>query len=423
MAESKSKGGCPKHGPYEVCGHTDVTCPDKKVGIVDAVNKEQITQGEIFARTFTEARQGVKIFPPEFVTALLNNELQEPDGSRVLMLKNFLDLTRAGVDEEAISKNPEKLGELHEEIADMIANNLQVRVLDLTDKEKQFVKQRKQEYIKRLKQDSDSFKKMIEQLADGKRANKIADVADYRGFNIPTQSGTIDISDQTGQKLPNVRPNIRVQREITGQFIHWETDKLSSVKLQGAKADLDRRIYLNPNTPEAVKIFTELMKKLNEAGIAVQGKVLDRSYELAGKIKQPKVEAVRADTIVLYTAEQDADVVLNTVLAAYQANKKAFAGRPTPAVPMKVAPGISVGDEPHAQGESLTSHRADVIGQAVREAQTKLGIVGKKIPKGKEGDAVKMFQSIVSDLLRKNDIDPKNIAFNLAPRRPNKNQQ
>lgn len=28
MSERKSQMGCPKHGPYSVCGHTDATCPD-----------------------------------------------------------------------------------------------------------------------------------------------------------------------------------------------------------------------------------------------------------------------------------------------------------------------------------------------------------------------------------------------------------
>lgn len=40
VAETKLHTGCSKHGLYEICGHTDATCPDKPIGIVDSVKKE-----------------------------------------------------------------------------------------------------------------------------------------------------------------------------------------------------------------------------------------------------------------------------------------------------------------------------------------------------------------------------------------------
>lgn len=408
---TKITGLCPHENSSDSCPECQkVKCDD----IILPKNELSQVFPEILATSFAEARARTKKISPNVVLGLLNGDLVGVDG-KVYFFKNYLDLVMPDDLERHARQTPEVLGQMHKEAMQMIIDNLSVGVTGLTEQEKTHITQRKAEYIDRLKQDSDTWVELVKQIATSKQiSDNFTSTAEYRGFIITTNSGEMDISEFTGNKMPNVRPNIRMQREITELFIHWETDKFNTSKLEGQEVKLSKRIYLNPKTINAVQIFTKLMHSLNEAGIFAQGKVLDRSYELAGQMLASSAKPIRADAIVLVVDESEADRVLEMTLSLYTENPDVFTGRPTPKIPTRIAEGIAVGDEPRAEGKSLTAHRAEVIQEAIMETKANLGLESwEKIPKDEVKAAMDTFQAVFLEVTKKHKVDQNNLAFNL----------
>jgi len=370
---------------------------------------------EIRARTFQEAKALPKGFSDTTILGLINNDLVGVDGKPVYFFKSYLDEVKPDAEDQALSKSPEGLAQFHSAVVDMIAANLRVATGNMSEEEKKYVSEYKRRYVQRLQKDSVSWADLIKEYSNGESKGLDPKLGEYWGFKIGSKEGNVDISSHDVPAKSNIRPNIRIQREIGNQFVHWETDKQILTKVGDGKVDLSKRIYLNPKSEAAVEVFTSVMTYMNEVGISAQGKILDRSYELVQQMKKEEAKPVRADEIVLYLQESDADTVLQQVLTMYENNPDLFTGRKTPKIPVQIAPGIAVGDEPLETGVSLTSHRASVITEAIMETRKRLGLqLGKKITSGQESLATTTFQTVFPEVAKKNATDPNNFAFNLV---------
>ena len=160
------------------------------------------------------------------------------------------------------------------------------------------------------------------------------------------------------------------------------------------------------------------MHSLNEDDILAQGKMLDRSYELTKQIKKQRAVPMRADAIVLVVGDRDADKVLDMALSIYRNNPAIFADRPTPKIPLRIAPGIAVGDESTKAGFSLTSHREEIISQALALTRQRLGIeLTGNVTAERVNEALGIFRNTFIDIARANGVNPNNLAFNLPKSR------
>lgn len=381
------------------------------------------SQEGIVVGSFADARALKKEIGAKTVLGLLNRDLEGPDGKPAMLFKAYLDQVMPDAAESDLQRQPETLGKLHAETARMISENLRIWTAGKTTEEKAVIKQRKEAYQERLKRDSESWADLIRKAAaesSDKARYSILDEAGkyamYHGLEMPGAQGDVDISGFDGGKVPGLRPNIRVQRDMVGAFVHWETDAFGAAKLRQQDAKLTKRIYLNPETGEHVRIFTRLMRSLNDAGIVAYGKVLDRSFELSPLRPFRELDpSVRADAIVLVVDEAGAEQAFKLVREIYEDEPETFAGRPLPKTPRKIAPGIAVGSESAVNGVSLTSHRERVIREAIAETKKRLGLeFHEKVPNGKEQAALDMFQKQVwPEIAKRNGIDPENLAFNL----------
>ena len=345
------------------------------------------------------------------------------DGGEYFSMKVYLDQVAPDETERELRRQPEALGKMHAETAQMIADNLHFTAsAALTDAEKGYLKQQGKAYKERLKRDCEAWTELIRNKhstghpSGDEYANQFARTGTYWGLQVQTKRGKVELTDFERGKVDNLRPNIRVQRQSAGgQFVMWETSAYGTAKLGQKKMGPQKRIYLNPKTGEHVRVFTRLMRSLDAAGITAAGKVLDRSAELAVQMSGPPEETVRADAIVLYVDEAGAEQAFQLVHQLYNDEPETFADRPTPKIPVKLAPGIAVGDEPQGEGESLTSHRAKVIMEAISKTRERLGIEWhRRVPAEKEQAAIDLFRNQVwPEVAKRNGVDPENLAFNL----------
>jgi hypothetical protein len=314
------------------------------------------------------------------------------------------------------SKSPEALATLHAEITQLIIDNLRLYSAGFTAEQQRIVGLERDKYFEGLRKDSGEWKAAAEGMLTGQDVNTLSNVAVLTGLRIPVSDGSRhEILDFGGDKIKGLRSNIRIQGG-SNQFIHWETDAVTKAKLNGQEPNLDKRIYLNPKTSEVSTIFSTLMQSFNERGILVQGKMLDRSYDLARQVQRHEATPMRADAIVLVVGDVDADKALDAVLSIYRNNPAIFADRPVPKIPLKIAPGIAVGDEVIGTGESLTSHRAKIIESALALTRQRLGLDSakkEKVAVGHEDEALSTFNAAFVELAKANGINPRNLAFNL----------
>lgn len=377
------------------------------------------SQRRLAVSGFDDARALKKEFGANTVLGLINRDLKGPDGEPAMLFKIYLDQVMPDAAERDLCHQPEAIGRMHVETAQMISENLRIWAAGKTAEEKAVIKQRKEAYQERLKRDSETWGGLQSEIAaasPGKESwplhQKAAKYASYHGLRMPTTNGEEDISGFDAGKITGIRANIRIQRGFGAPFVHWETDAVSAAKLRQEDVKLTKRIYLNPKTGAHIRVFTELMRALNEAGVIAQGKVLDRSIELANHDPD---QSIRADAIVLVVDEAGAEQAFKLVRQLYENEPDTFAGRATPKIPKAIAPGLAVGSESAINGESLTSHRERVIQEAVTETKKRLGLNDfDKVPKGKEQAALDMFQKQVwPEVAKRNGVDPENLAFNL----------
>lgn len=379
--------------------------------------------GELTIHSFEEARNLQRRFGGDFALSAINDSLAVADGAEVYGIKSFLDKVEATPEEIEFAETPESASEFHRQLAEMIAKNLKVAAgPNVPQATREAVARQKQAYLDGLETRIQGGADFYKQVHNGERVKGQHSKKSLRGMSLMRNGDPSTSKDllYTGDKIPGIRPNIRVQEEAAGQFVHWSTDKYVKGKLDGSLDDkaVTSRIYLNPSPEAAVKVFSSLMIAANEAGLTVSGKVWDRAEESIGVIMSQKAgekPTVRADGIVLYATEAEADELLSLVEALSKDTPDLFEGRPTPKVPVKVGEGIAVGSEPVTDKgvESLTSHRAKVLEETVRRTKVALRLSpGEKLDISHRAVAGKFFETEWQKAAAENNIDPDNLAFN-----------
>jgi hypothetical protein len=368
------------------------------------------------ARTFEEARKISKLFSDAFISKGVEQSLVGPDGEKAFFVKTYLDQALPDQEEQVLAKDPVGLSELHETMSQMIASHLKISTANLSEEERMHIREQKKKYVDRLKKDSEELRGILQSyMIEKKFPRTYANQAEFFGLTLETPQGMKDITDTSTRSLRDgVRSSISIQREAVAQFIHWESEEYARARLAGEDVMLKRRIYLNPRTARAIEIFSKIIGTLDLEQIRAQAKVLDRSYELTQQA-MTSARPIRTDAIVIYVEEKDADRVLEVALRLFDETPSDFVGRATPKIPTMVAPGIAVGDEPDVPGQSLTSHRTDIIEEAFSRVRSELGPIPKHgLDDRMRQKAVTQFKKVFPVIATEHGVDPENIAFNLG---------
>lgn len=140
------------------------------------------------------------------------------------------------------------------------------------------------------------------------------------------------------------------------------------------------RIYLNPQLQHSLDIYKKIFAKATREGLRFQAKIMapsgyakhlvDKAVDYYAGLAAGRLET-RRDPIVFYGFEESKDKLLRIVEEVYSQYESAFEGRETGAVPLAIAPGFAVGENPVGLDgeESLTDHRQRVIKEAGYDAK------------------------------------------------------
>lgn len=342
------------------------------------------------------------------IAAIMEDKLETVPGEKAFSIKSWLDQIPSDTSDAEFTHDPAKIVSFRDQLSDFVVKRLAIgsKRGALDDKTRAFLRDRKQEFQDKVIADKDKVADFVHHIDDKSKRPNYA-VAEFYGMTIETSDGrTHDLLDGDGAGL--VRSNIIVQRGITGQFVQYSSRGYERARLAGEQPQLERRIYLNPRIEDSVAIFDQIVGAAEEAGVVMKGKIFDRLAEGVDKDAREKAAgefSMRADGIVLY-AGKDADALLGLVEAVYKDHEESFRGRKTPKIPLKIADGVAIGDQPD-EG-SLTSHRAALLERAKKETQHRLGVAS-----GDKAEAVKVFRSVYEQMAHAENVDPNNIAFNL----------
>lgn len=374
----------------------------------------------VLAETFAEAQALPNLLSDGEIDDFLGDNLSVGE-KKCYFLKNYLDqvaLTDSDKDKVA---NPDSIAKAYLSTTEVLMRNLRVVEVSNEDpatsgKNHVEVENSKQAFEAKLKQELTTAPVAIREWCEGKPIKYPLNAQNYQGFVV----NGIDILDADKSGIPGVRPNFKVQRQISGTFLMAYSDKRVAEKFDGQAKDITKRIYLNPDSEEAPLIYEEILQAANKAGISMQLKIYQRAAEFASKHgKGGSVDTtggLRGDGIVVYASDESADALLSLVLAVARDHKESFNGRQTSRIPVSVAEGIAVGDEPiSAKSVSLTSHRTMLLEKAKELTESKV-IAIEKATKTKP-DRIKVFKAIYEKLCNSNGIDSSNIAFNSATKR------
>lgn len=140
------------------------------------------------------------------------------------------------------------------------------------------------------------------------------------------------------------------------------------------------RIYLNPQLRDSLAIYKKIFAKATREGFRFQAKIMapsgytkhlvDKVVDYCARLAAGQLET-RRDPIVFYGFEESKDKLLRIVEEVYSQYESAFKGRETGAIPLAIAPGFAVGENPVGLDgeESLTDHRQRVIKEADYDAK------------------------------------------------------
>lgn len=379
---------------------------------------KQLSQPEVLplnVQTFDQYQSAEKqSFSDTLVSELMTFDLKINQKLTTRNPKSYFDLVPTDTSDELLASEPESVISLRDQLTDFVSDKLKITTQPgaMTDAEVSHVQAKKQEFVTKIQADKQIIAANIRELYRGETPDIAKSEIGFAGFNLQSSNGPIDLL-KTGSGLKNVRSNIAMQRDEGTLFVHYTSEKRGAEIGAGQANELARRIYLNPKSEDSIKIFRQLVDQAETAGISMQGKVWDRTSELLdNRAKQADETGVRADGIVLY-ADQDADALLGLVEKIYNANPTSFAGRQTAKMTLPIAEGIGVGSEPPKiegqKRESLTSHRVNIIEQATTETHSltdNLKLNNEQI--------TATFRTVFEQLCLEKNINPKNIAFNMA---------
>ena len=140
------------------------------------------------------------------------------------------------------------------------------------------------------------------------------------------------------------------------------------------------RIYLNPQLQDSLDIYKKIFAKATRERLRFQAKIMapsgytkhlvDKTVDYCAGLAAGRLET-RRDPIVFYGFEESKDKLLRIVEEVYFQYESAFEGRETGAIPLAIAPGFAVGENPVGLDgeESLTDHRQRVIKEADYDAK------------------------------------------------------
>jgi len=347
--------------------------------------------------------------PDEFILGALAGKLRKPGSKKeAFFLKSFLDNVPPDESDVEFMSNNDEVIRFRDELTDFVAQELKFLA---PPEYRDYLIQRRQEFREKLEDDKQRFRRYVagrEQGLDLRQNRVPVDALDFHGMDVPVDNGrNVDLLE--GNTPSNIHANLFIQREIAGTFVHWTSKDYLRGRLNGNKPKLSRRIYLNPRTRDAVRIFKTVIDTASAAGLSVKAKILDRTME-ANVMKSyddqdASARDIRGDAIVLYANEEEGDVLLGIAEKILKENPDAFRGREVSSVPLRLADGIAIGDEPEGEkGASLTSHRAQVLEATVAQ-------VREADPSTKE-EKIRLFRGLWHAAAHQANINPHNIAFN-----------
>ena len=364
---------------------------------------------QIKFHTFEEAQTAEKGFSDSFIDGAIGDGLKVGNESKEI--KGYLDSVEATENDNEIIANPDTIAALYLKTTDMLARNLKIMAVRNADPakdaaRKSIIKSAKDSFLATLHNETSTAAKGIVDWSTSKSNHFPVKAMEYHGLEIDGE----DLLYAESKHADDIRPNIKIQRQIGGAFIMAYSDNRVREKMQKQDEVLGKRIYLNPEAFATPDVFEQVLTTANQAGLSIQLKMYQRAPEFAQahrkRAKGDTKDGLRGDGIVIYADEAQANDVLALVLAVAKDKPEAFVGRKTSRVPQNVAEGIAVGDEPtQMKGTSLTSHRVKVLEYAATYVRQS----------GKTGqEARELFKKCLVATAEANKVNPKNIAFNTA---------
>lgn len=378
------------------------TQPEDTTLAMPKVSVEETHEHAAPFATFETARQQSAPLSDEFIRGALSGDLRKPDGSKSFDIKSHFDTVLPDASDKEFFTNHEQAIQSRDELTDFVKNELKVKAAPERGDE---IKHAWRKFNEKLEEGKGAFRRYVEGRENRKtlKENPVPrSTLDFHGFVIDTADG--QEADLLEVQTADAFVNIFVQREIAGRFVHWSSDRYVDEKMAGSKPELTRRIYLNPRSQDAVKVFTDVIHAADREGLAVKGKIFDQTSN--SDVMKRDMNNVRGDNIVLYASETEAERLLEVANEQYRQHEAAFENRGLSSVPFEIAPGFGLGDEPMKKGESLTSHRSAVIDTIVM-----------KIRQSGEADPtrqVALFRRLWNEAAQRENINPDNPAFNIS---------
>lgn len=355
--------------------------------------------------TFAEAESITKHVGDEFIDRLLTNKLDV--GGEWAAAKGYIDRIETTRRDDEVIRDPSRIAGLYRSTTEMVMRNLKLIVKpDMTDARRAQVKQAKNAFVSGLRQEIPRTEAEIIQWCNrGTDTSKRFPMQAHRYMNFMLDGK--EMLESGTQAAPDAWPNIKVQRQVTGTFVTGSSDVRLRTRRDGGGAKMERRIYLNPDIEATPHVFEQVLKRANEEGLEIQFKMAQQAPDAATLHAQRRQNparrgGMRGDGIVIYASREQADEVLAMALDIAKENSEAFVGRGISRIPVRVADGVAVGDEPH-QRESLASSRANLLEEVAREV-----LDAKK--QGVEARA--LFRKLYHIKAAQQGFSTRNIAFN-----------
>jgi hypothetical protein len=354
--------------------------------------------------TFTTASERRRTLNDETIDAIVDDALEDSLGKHVNFVKSYLDRVPKDDSDNEFHRDVEQQIASHAQLAQLISEKVRLTGIETYSPGKQAAFGRKlDEYRQDLSQGTAIMADYLRDTQRGVQSRFPTKAATYMGLTMKRSDGSA-VDFVSGDSVGGIQSNVYIQSEIAGTFVHITSDKYLALKAEGQKPKLDKRIYLNPRSAEVVTVFRRVLELAEAQDIPMKGKVLDKSIEPL--LEDTDRGDARGDAIVLYVDEANADALLREVKQVYIEHKDAFANRRVSKIPMPIAPGVGIGDEPDsASGASLTSHRSDIIEDAARATR-------EALRQGNTEPKTKIFRGFLRAAAHSAGVNPDNLAFN-----------
>lgn len=343
----------------------------------------------------------------KFAINAYNNNLEIAPGSPAFGIKGYLD--RIPVDQEDVEflNSPDELAAFRDQLGEFVKKELRVFVPPDRPETKGVIRELKSKFQDKIGNDSRTIRTYIRDYKAGSKPKTYPRAEfEFRGFDVATDQGKFDL---LANSVDGVRSNILVQRQVAGNFVQWSSTAQVQAKARSQAPKLEHRIYLNPKLKDTVQIFSDVVTAVNQEGLSIKGKIFDRISE---GLHSGKAKAIRADGIVLYVSKEESDRLLALIGTVYANNRNSFKERRTPRIAQKIKEGIAIGSQPEDADQSLTSHRAEVLGRVIHQVRKDTGLENGAVTSEQQARVMKAFHLAWGAVAKASGIDPNNLAFN-----------